>query len=310
MPAKHLIIVAGPTAIGKTALSVALAKHYHCPVLSADSRQFFKEMTIGTAKPTEEEMQGVKHYFIDSHSITEEYNVGKFETEALALLEQLFQKHDKIILTGGSGLYIDAICKGFDELPEADAEIREQISTLYKNEGLPGLQNLLQKLDPDYYSSVDLQNPQRISRALEVCLAAGAPYSTLRKGKSNARNFKTIKIGLNTDREILYNRINARVDIMMEQGLLKEAENLLPYRHLNALQTVGYKELFDFFDKKTDLKTAVELIKQNTRRFAKRQLTWFRRDAEMKWFAPEQGNAIIAYIDSSVIPGEAEGSFE
>lgn len=299
MPDKNLIIIAGPTAIGKTALSIALARHYNCPVVSADSRQFFKEMTIGTAKPGADEMQGVKHYFIDSHSITEEYTVGKFETEAIALLEQLFQQYDKVLLTGGSGLYIDAICKGFDELPEADAEIREKINTLYKNEGLKSLQDLLKQQDIEYYNAVDLQNPQRISRALEVCLTAGVPYSALRKGKSHARNFKNIKIGLNTDRETLYNRINLRVDTMMEQGLLQEVQSLLPYRHLNALQTVGYKELFDFLENKTDLPTAIERIKQNTRRFAKRQLTWFRRYPDIRWFEPDQAKNIIQYIAST-----------
>lgn len=300
MPDKNLIIVAGPTAIGKTALSIALARHYNCPVVSADSRQFFREMTIGTAKPSTDEMQGVKHYFIDSHSIAEEYNVGKFETEAIALLEELFQQYDKVLLTGGSGLYIDAICKGFDELPEADTEVREKINALYKNEGIKGLQDLLKKLDIEYYNTVDLQNPQRISRALEVCLTAGVPYSALRKGKNHFRNFKSIKIGLNTDRETLYNRINLRVDIMMEQGLLKEVEALLPYRQLNALQTVGYKELFDFLDNKTDLPAAIERIKQNTRRFAKRQLTWFRRDSDIRWFEPDEIKNIIDYIDSSI----------
>lgn len=296
---KNLIILAGPTAIGKTALSITLAKNYYCPVISADSRQFFKEMTIGTAKPTTEEMQGVPHYFIDSHSISEDYNVGKYETEAIALLEQLFEKHDYILLTGGSGLYIDAIWKGFDELPEADIEIRERINTLYKTEGINGLQRLLKELDYEYYHTVDLQNPQRISRALEVCLTAGVPYSTLRKGKKQMRNFNTIKIGLNTSREVLYERINQRVDKMIQMGLLEEVKTLQIHKHRNALQTVGYKELFDYLDNKTDLKTAIDLIKQNTRRFAKRQLTWFKRDEEMKWFEPEQLEEIIEYIDSA-----------
>lgn len=299
---KSLIIIAGPTAIGKTALSIELAKHYQTVILSADSRQFFKEMTVGTAKPLKEEMQNISHFFIDSHSITEDYNVGKYETEVIALLEDLFQQHNTVILTGGSGLYIDAICKGFDELPEADSEVRTKIATLNATEGITGLQNLLKELDEAYYNKVDLQNPQRISRALEVCLTTGLPYSSLRKGKKQNRNFNIIKIGLNIERELLYQRINKRVDEMVNNGLVKEVESLTAYKHLNALQTVGYKELFDYLDNKTDLKTAIELIKQNTRRFAKRQLTWFRRDEEIQWFEPQQTEKIIGYIDSKIIP--------
>lgn len=298
MSKKTLLVIAGPTAVGKTTLSITLAKHYQCPVISADSRQFFREMTIGTAKPLQEEMQGVPHYFINSHSITDEYNVGKYETEAVTLIEQLFQQHNVLILTGGSGLYINAVCKGFDALPEANPEIRNQIDTLYKEKGITALQTQLKHLDPDYYNQVDLQNPQRLSRAIEVCLTAGIPYSTLRKGKTVSRNFNTIKIGLNTSRELLYEYINKRVDAMMQQGLLNEVKSLLPYKHLNALQTVGYKELFDYLDNKTDLSTAVELIKQNTRRFAKRQLTWFRKDEKTQWFEPQQVREIIQYIVS------------
>lgn len=299
MSKKTLLVIAGPTAVGKTALSIALAQHYQCPVISADSRQFFREMTIGTAKPQPEEMQDVPHYFINSHSITDDYNVGKYETEAIALIEQLFQQHNILILTGGSGLYINAVCKGFDVLPEANPEVRNKIDTLYKEKGIAALQAQLKQLDSDYYNQVDLQNPQRLSRAIEVCLTAGIPYSTLRKGKAASRNFNTIKIGLNTSRELLYERINKRVDDMMQQGLPDEVKSLLRYKHLNALQTVGYKELFDYFDSKTDLRTAVELIKQNTRRFAKRQLTWFNKDEEIKWFEPQQLKEIISYIELS-----------
>lgn len=294
---KHLLVIAGPTAIGKTALSIAIAKKINCPILSADSRQFFKEMSIGTAKPTPEEIQDVTHYFIDSHHITEEYNVGKYETEAISLLENLFQTNNCAVLVGGSGLYIDAICKGFDQLPEADAEIRNQIKILFETKGIEGLQKLLKELDIDYYHKVDLQNPQRMSRALEVCLATGMPYSTLRKGKAKERNFNIIKIGLNTSREILYERINKRVDQMIEMGLLDEVKNLEKHKNLNALQTVGYKELFDYFDNKTDLETAIDLIKQNTRKFAKRQLTWFRRDEEIKWFEPNELDKVLEYIN-------------
>jgi len=301
MSINNLIIIVGPTAIGKTALSIALAKTYNCPIISADSRQFFKEMSIGTSKPTTLEMQGVPHYFIDSHSITEEYNVGKFETEAIALLENLFRHNQQVIVVGGSGLYIDAICKGFDELPEADAETRTKINSLLQSEGIEGLQELLKTLDIDYYKTVDLQNPQRLSRALEVCLTTNQPYSLLRKGKIKKRNFNTIKIGLNTSRNVLYNRINQRVDEMMATGLLEEVKSLQSFKHLNALQTVGYKELFDYLENKTDLKSAVESIKQNTRRFAKRQLTWFQKDKEIKWFEPNELSPIISYINQTEI---------
>ncbi len=293
MSTKTLIVIVGPTAIGKTTLSILIAKEFNCSILSADSRQFYKEMTIGTAKPTVLEMQDVPHYFIDSHSVTEDYNVGKYETDAIQLLDKLFLKDDVAILVGGSGLYIDAVCKGFDELPEADIEVRIKINKLYEEKGLEGLQQLLKELDEEYYLKVDLQNPQRISRALEVCLTTGKKYSSLREGKTKQRNFKIIKIGLNTNREALYERINKRVDEMMEQGFLEEVKNLVSYKHLNSLQTVGYKEFFDHLDGKSELSAAINLIKQNTRRYAKRQLTWFRRDEEIKWFEPNEEVKII-----------------
>lgn len=296
MPYKSLIVIVGPTAVGKTSLSIVLAKAFNTSILSADSRQFFKEMNIGTAKPGRNEMQDVPHYFISSHSVSENYNVGKFEAEAMALIEDLFKKNDVLVLVGGSGLYIDAICKGFDELPEADTMVREKISSLLKTKGIEGLQEQLKELDPVYYKQVDLQNPQRLSRALEVCLTSGKPYSTLREGKSKKRDFNIIKIGLNTSREVLYDRINQRVDEMMANGLLEEVKELEAYKNLNALQTVGYKELFDHLEKGTDIKPAIDLIKQNTRKFAKRQLTWFRRDPEIKWFKPDEVAEIINYI--------------
>ena len=295
---KHLIVVAGPTAIGKTALGIRIAKHFDTDIISADSRQFFREMSIGTAKPDVSEMQGITHHFIDSHSIAEAYNVGKYEAEAIALLDKLFSTKDIVIMVGGSGLYIDAVCKGFDELPEASPEIRRKLDGLLETEGIEALQQLLKELDPVYYEQVDLQNPQRIGRALEVCLAGGEPYSTLRKGKAKQRHFNIIKIGLNTSRDVLYDRINNRVDEMMQQGLLEEVKQLVDHKQANALQTVGYKELFDYLENKTDLQTATALIKQNTRKFAKRQLTWFRRDPEMQWFEPGQVDDIIGYIES------------
>lgn len=302
-----LIIIIGPTAIGKTSLSIELASHFSCPVISADSRQFFKEMHIGTAKPTPEEMQGVPHYFIDSHSINNSYNVGKFETEAIELLDKLFTTTETVVMVGGSGLYINAVCYGFDELPEANEEIREKVNALFASQGIEGLQQLLKQLDPVYYEQVDKQNPQRIGRALEVCLITGNSYSGLRKETVKERNFYPVKIGLTMERELLYDRINKRVDQMMQQGLLEEVKRLIPYKQLNALQTVGYKELFDFLSEKEKhvytakeedelLKQAIDLIKQNTRRFAKRQLTWFRRDEEINWFKPHEFQAILTYI--------------
>jgi tRNA dimethylallyltransferase len=293
---KHLIVIAGPTAIGKTALGIRLARFFNTEILSADSRQFFREMSIGTAKPTTEEMKDVKHHFINSHSVSEAYNVGKYENEAIELLEELFKTKDIVIMVGGSGLYIDAVCKGFDELPEADPAIRKKIDELLNTSGIEVLQKMLKELDPVYYDKVDLQNPQRLSRALEVCLSSSEPYSTLREGKAKKRNFNIIKIGLNTSREMLYERINQRVDQMIKDGLYEEVRSLLPWKTVNALQTVGYKEMFDHLESKTDLLSAVNLIKQNTRNFAKRQLTWFKRDKEINWFEPGETEKIIEYI--------------
>jgi len=297
---KKLFVIVGPTAVGKTALSIQLAKAFDTEILSADSRQFFKEMSIGTAKPSASEMGTIKHYFIDSHSISEEYNVGKFETEAIQVLNRLFETKDYAILVGGSGLYIDAVCSGLDELPEASAEIRQQLKSLYEEKGIAALQEQLKVLDLNYYNQVDLNNPQRLMRALEVCISTGKTYSEQRAGKTKARNFTTIKIGLNTSRESLYERINKRVDEMMQQGLLDEVRSLLPYQNKNALQTVGYKELFDYLENKTTLEQAVELIKQHTRNFAKRQLTWFKRDEQIQWFEPNEFEKIKQHITNTI----------
>lgn len=283
-PTKTLIVVAGPTAVGKTAAAIELAKHLNTVVVSADSRQFFREMSIGTAKPNADELAQVKHYFIDSHSITEPFSVGDFEKQGLALLDELFKTHDNIILAGGSGLYIKAICEGFDDLPTADPSIREKLNLELEEKGIASLQEKLKLADPVYYDEVDLGNPQRIIRALEVFESSGKPISSYRQATVNKRPFNIIKLALNMPREVLYNRINQRVDIMLQQGLLAEVESLLPYRHLNALNTVGYTEIFDYIDGKTTLEKAIEMIKQNTRRFAKRQLTWFRKDQSFIWF--------------------------
>jgi tRNA dimethylallyltransferase len=283
---KTLIVVAGPTAVGKTAVAIELAKKLNTEIISADSRQFYREMSIGTAKPSPEELAQAKHYFINSHSITENFSVGDFETQGLALLDDIFKKQDIAMLVGGSGLYIKAICDGFDKLPSASPGVRERLNLEFKNEGILPLQEKLKIADPVYYSQVDLNNPQRLIRALEVFESTGIPFSSYHKSETNTRPFQCVKIGLNLPREILYQRINQRVDDMVKQGLVEEVRSLLPYRHLNALNTVGYSELFDHFDGKTDLTSAIELIKQNTRRFAKRQLTWFRKDKDITWYSP------------------------
>ena len=280
---KTLLVIVGPTAVGKTDLAIELAKYFKTEIISADSRQFYKEMSIGTAKPTAEELAAVKHYFINSHSITESFTAGDYEKQALLLIENLFKAHDIVILAGGSGLFIKAVCEGFDELPPADELLRSKLNNEFSKNGIAFLQEKLKIADPDYYELVDLNNPQRIIRALEVIESTGKPFSTFHKTLAKERPFNIIKIGLNLPRAILYTRINNRVDIMLKDGLLDEVRALLPHRGLNALNSVGYNELFDFLDEKTDLATAIDLIKQNTRRFAKRQLTWFRKDKSIKW---------------------------
>lgn len=300
---KYLITIVGPTAIGKTSLSIVLANHFNCEIVSCDSRQFFKEMTIGTAVPSLAELTAAKHHFIQNKSIFETYTVGDFEKEAIAKLNELFQNNDYAILVGGSGLYVDAILKGFDEFPEIDSKVRTEITTNYEKLGIGYLQQKLEQLDPNYYKTLTtenpqtLQNPQRMMRFVEVCLGTGKPYSSFLNQKKNNRDFTLIVIGLEADRKIIYNRINQRVDIMMNEGLLNEAKTLYPNKELNALQTVGYRELFSFFDKEFSLEFAIEEIKKNTRRFSKRQLTWFKRNENTKWFDFETPyTTIIEYI--------------
>jgi len=281
---KTLIVITGPTAIGKTTAAIQLAQHFNTVIISADSRQFYREMSIGTAKPTPEELAMAKHYFVNSHSITESFTVADFEKQALQLLGELFKTRNIVILVGGSGLYIKAVCEGFDDIPSAEPEIREKLNREFEEFGIANLQEKLKKADPEYYAQVDIHNPQRVIRALEVFESTGKPFSSYLLSNINKRPFNIIKIGLDMPREILYERINRRVDDMVQQGLVDEVKTLLPYRHLNALNTVGYSELFDYFDGKTDLYQAIQSIKQNTRRFAKRQLTWFRKDKEIHWF--------------------------
>lgn len=296
MPAKHLVVVLGPTAIGKTAISLSLAEQFSTEIISADSRQFYRGMPVGTAQPSPAELARVPHHFIGSRSLTEPYNVGLYEQEAIELLRKLFIKKDLVIMAGGSGLYIDAVCRGFDQLPEADPVIRRELGLVLDKNGVDALAGMLRELDPVHYRKADLRNPHRLIRAIEVCRITGKPYSELRKGKTAERDFAVIKVGLNTDRAKLYERINDRVDIMIRQGLVDEVRSLIPYKHLNALQTVGYQELFEHFEGKLSLEEAVELIKQNTRRFAKRQLTWFRKDPEITWFEPHELKRIIDHI--------------
>jgi len=294
---KYLIVITGPTGIGKTGVAIQLAKHFGTEIISADSRQLFKELYIGTATPNPHELSEVKHHFIQSHSITDNYNASRYETEALQLINELFTKTNFLFLTGGSMLYIDAVCQGIDEMPDADPEIRLNLKLKLENEGIESLRLQLKQLDPDYYQIVDLKNPNRIIHALEICLTTGKPYSSFRTNPKKQRPFTIIKIGLDCDRQILHDRINTRVDKMVNIGLEREVRSLLQYRNMNALNTVGYRELFEYFDGKTSLETAIELIKRNTRRYARKQLTWFRNDQQTTWFHPENVTEIIKYIE-------------
>ena len=281
---KYLITIVGPTAIGKTSLSITLAQHFNCDIISCDSRQFFKEMQIGTAVPTTEELAEAQHHFIQNKSIFENYTVGDFEKEAITKLDELFLTNDYVVMVGGSGLYVDAVLKGFDDFPEIDASVREEVTSNYEQSGIDYLQTELEKRDPNYFEVVAKENPQRMMRALEVCIGSGKPYSSFLNQKKNLRNFTSILIGLEAERSVIYDRINQRVNSMINERLLEEAENLLPHKSLNALQTVGYRELFRYFEGEISLEFAIEEIKKNTRRFAKRQLTWFKRNEKTKWF--------------------------
>ena len=300
---KTLIVIAGPTASGKTVAAIELAKYYKTVIVSADSRQFYREMSIGTAKPNDEELSDVKHYFINSLSVTETFTAGDYEKQSLDLLNDLFKVHNVVILVGGSGLFIKAICKGFDEFPNPTPGLREKLNNELNEKGIGFLQEKLKTADSEYYEQVDLNNPQRVIRALEVFESSGQPFSSYRKSGNTKRPFRIVKLGLNLQREVLYQRINKRVDDMVKQGLVEEVNSLLPYRHLNALNTVGYSELFDYFDGKTDFPTAIGLIKQNTRRFAKRQITWFGKDDGILWFQADKQtlvNDILSALKSII----------
>lgn len=295
---KTLIVIAGPTASGKTAFSIQLAKALNTVIISADSRQFYKEMSIGTAAPTPEELLQVKHYFIHNISIEDKYDVADYEREVLQLLDELFKTHDNVILTGGSGLFIDAVCNGIDEMPDVEPEIRQKVENLLQEGGIPALADEVQRLDPEYFAIVDQQNHRRLQRALEICYQTGKTFTSFRQNHTVQRDFNIVKYALLWDRQELIERIDKRVDLMMEQGLLEEAKSLYPKRHLNALNTVGYKELFAYFDGQCTLAEAVEQIKIHTRQYAKRQMTWLRRDSSYRWLTSDEMDDISRFANS------------
>ena len=297
---KTLIVIAGPTGSGKTDLSIQIALHYHAPIISTDSRQFYRGIPIGTAQPDAKQLQAVEHHFIASHDLTQDFNCGAYEQEALQRLEELFAQHDYVVAVGGSGLYIKALCEGMDDLPDVDPTLRTQLADDMKQLGTDAMAERLRELDPAFYEVVDRKNPARILRALEVCIGTGMTYSSLRTGEKKSRPFRIIKIATDMDRAVLYERIDRRVDIMIEQGLEQEARSVYHLRKLNSLQTVGYREMFDYFDGTISHEEAIELIKRNSRRYAKRQLTWLRRDTEFAWFHPQKKAKIIEYIDAKV----------
>jgi len=281
---KTLITIVGPTAIGKTSLSILIASHFKTEIISCDSRQFYKEMTLGTAVPEKEELAAVPHHFIQNRSVFEDYNVGAFERDALNVLDRLFKKHNIVVMVGGSGLYVKAVLEGLDDFPKIDPSIRLELKQVLKTEGIIPLQNQLKKLDITTYNTIDKDNPQRVIRALEICIGTNLPYSSYTRNSKKKRKFNSIIIGLSGEREKIYERINRRVDQMLENGLIDEAQKLYPNKELNALQTVGYKEIFSFFEEKITKDEAIQEIKKNTRRFAKRQLTWFKKDSNIYWF--------------------------
>jgi tRNA dimethylallyltransferase len=295
-----LIVVLGPTGVGKSDVSIQLAKHFHSEIISADSRQFFRELSIGTAVPSSEDLNAVPHHFIQTKSIHDYYNVSEYESEAIHLIELLFQHKNPLILTGGSMLYVDTICKGIDDIPTVHPEIRTEVIKWYEENGIEALRQRLLEIDPEYYSIVDQNNPKRMLHAVEIQQMTGLPFTSFRKNTVKERPFRILKIGINQERKILYERINQRVERMIEAGLLEEAKLVYPHRKLNSLNTVGYKELFSYLDGDCTLAEAVDLIQRNTRKYARKQLTWFRRDTEINWFEPGQISEIISFIDQKL----------
>jgi tRNA dimethylallyltransferase len=297
---KYLIVILGPTGVGKSDIAAEVAIHYKCEIISADSRQIYSEMNIGTAVPDEATLKSVKHHFVQSLHVEDYYSSSMFESDVMKLLQSLFSENNIALMTGGSGMYLDAVCSGTDDIPDVDHAVREKYISLYRKEGINGLRLALKLLDPEHYAKVDLKNYKRIIRALEICESTGKPYSSFLTRKKRERDFRIIKIGLMRTREELYKRIDERVDEMIRHGLEEEARQLLKYRHLNALNSVGYREFFDFFDGTVSREKAIELIKRNSRRYAKRQITWWARETDIKWFHPENRDEIFGYIDESI----------
>ncbi len=295
-----LIVLLGPTGVGKTDVSIDIAHHFSCDIISADSRQFFREMKIGTAVPSDDQLKKIKHHFIRFISVKDYYSSSLFERDVLKILPSMFGKNKRVIMTGGSGMYIDAVCNGIDDIPDTDQAVREKYTIIYKNQGIEGLRFALRRLDPEHYEKVDLKNPKRIIRALEVCETTGRPYSSFLKKEKRKRDFEILKIGLERPREELFNRINQRVDKMLDEGLENEARDLYELRHLNALNSVGYREFFDFFEGKISRDKAIELVKRNTRRYAKRQMTWWAKDKSISWFKSDYQPEIIRFLSNAM----------
>lgn len=300
MQQKTLVVLLGPTGVGKTELSLRLATYFGSPIINADSRQLYKDIPVGTAAPTLEERERVEHYFVGTHQLEDYYSAAQYENDVIKLLDKLFQNHDVVLLTGGSMMYIDAVCKGIDDIPTIDNVTRERMRERYEQEGLDVLVEELRNLDPEYHAVCDLKNPKRVVHALEICTMTGKTYTSFRLRKEKVRPFRIIKIGLKRPREELFERINSRVDAMVEKGLIEEAKRVLPYRHFNSLNTVGFKELFQYFDGTWDLDFALEKIRRNSRVYAKKQITWFSHDKEIVWFHPEQEHEILAFLESSI----------
>ena len=297
---RTLIVLIGPTGVGKTELSLSIAKSFHTCIVSADSRQLYADLKIGTAAPTPDQLARVPHHFVGILQLTDYYSAAQYEAEVMAKLEELFKENDVVVLTGGSMMYVDAICKGIDDIPTVDKETRELMLQRYEEEGLEQLCKELKLLDPEYYNIVDLKNPKRVVHALEICYMTGQTYTSFRTRSTKERPFRIIKIGLTREREELYDRINRRVDIMMQDGLLEEARHVYAYKHLNSLNTVGYKEMFKYLDGEWTLDFAIEKIKQNSRIYSRKQMTWFKRDTEIAWFHPDQQEEIMQHIESQI----------
>ena len=295
---KTLIVLIGPTGVGKTDLSIRIAEKYNSPIISADSRQLYSELKIGTAAPSEEYLKRIKHYFVETLKLTDYYSAAQYESDVMELLDALFKNHDTILLTGGSMMYIDAICKGIDDIPTVDSETRRMMMEKYENEGLERLCSELKLLDPEYYSIVDLKNPKRVIHALEICYMTGKTYTSFRTGNKKQRPFNILKIGLSRDRDELYERINRRVDIMISEGLIDEVKSVYKYKELNSLNTVGYKEIIQYLDGNWTLDYAIDKIKQNSRIYSRKQMTWFKRDNEINWFNPDNEEDIMEFIES------------